>query len=162
MKAGIGKGEGEIVWMGGVGVVYKIPASATGGAFSLIEHVVKPGAMTPPHRHTREHEFSYVLEGVLGAEIGGTIVHAQPGEFALKPKGIPHTFWNEGPDVLRFLEIFSPAGFEQFFAEGSKLIPANGPPDEAKLMALSKKYGVENDMDRAPELMKRFGVRILG
>jgi quercetin dioxygenase-like cupin family protein len=162
MKLGIGSDEGDVVWMGGIGVVYKLPASATDGAFSLIEHVVKPGTMTPPHRHTREHEFSYVLKGVLGADIGGTVVHLKPGEFALKPKGIPHAFWNEGPEVLRFLEIISPAGFEQFFAEGAKLIPADGPPDEAKLAALSGKYGVEIDMNRAPELMKRFGVRILG
>ncbi len=158
----ISRTEGETVWMGGIGVVFKLPASATDQSFSLVEHIVKPGALTPPHTHSREHEFSYVLEGVLGAEIGSQIVHAHPGEFALKPRGVPHAFWNEGPGTLRFLEIISPAGFEQFFREGSKLVPAQGMPDEAAFGALVTKYGLTVDLEHAPDLMRRFNVRVFG
>ncbi len=161
-KGKIEKDEEKTVWLGGIGVVYKIPGWQTDHAFSIIEHVIKPGTMTPPHRHTREHEFSYVLEGVLGAEVGGTIVTARPGEFALKPKGIPHAFWNEGPGILRFLEFISPSGFERFFTEASKLVPPSGPPNEQALGALTAKYGVELIMERAPELMKRFKVQVFG
>lgn len=158
----ISKDEGETLWLGGIGVVFKIPASATDRSFSLIEHIIKPGTMTPPHTHSREHEFSYVLEGVLGADIGGEVVHVGPGGFALKPKGIPHAFWNEGPEVLRFLEIIAPAGFEQFFREASKLISAGGPPDDATLAALGAKYGLTLNMELAPRLMDRFKVRVFG
>ncbi len=38
----IAPGEGEIVLRGGVGVVRKIP-TATGGAFSVVEHPLEPG-----------------------------------------------------------------------------------------------------------------------
>jgi len=162
VKIGIEKDEGETVWLGGIGVVYKISGSETDQAFSIIEHVIKPGTMTPPHRHTREHEFSYVLEGVLGAEVGGVVVHVPPGGFALKPKGVPHTFWNEGPGILRFLEFISPSGFEQFFREVSKLVPPSGPPDEKALGGLAAKYGLELNMERAPELMQRFKVQVFG
>jgi quercetin dioxygenase-like cupin family protein len=161
MKTSIGKDEGEVVWMGGIGVVYKIPGTATDGAFSVIEHRIKPGTMTPPHRHNREHEFSYVLEGVLGAKVGDAILHARPGEFAIKPKGVAHAFWNEGPGMLRFLEFISPAGFEQFFREGAALL-ADGPPDEAKMMDLSQKYGMDTLMEDAAAIMSRFKVSIPG
>ncbi len=156
------KSTNEIVWMGGIGVIYRVPATATDRAFSIIEHVIRPGVMSAPHTHSREHEFSYVLEGVLGAEIGDEVVHARPGEFAIKPKGVPHVFWNEGPGILRFLEVISPAGMEQFFKEASRLVPPKDSSDEAKLGALSEKYGMSVQLERIPELARRFGVRLFG
>jgi uncharacterized cupin superfamily protein len=34
----------------------------------------------PLHRHTREDEYSYVLEGRMGALFGDEVVEAGPGE----------------------------------------------------------------------------------
>ena len=40
----------------------------TGGGFSLVEHPIPPRALGAPlHRHSREDEYSFVLEGRLGA-----------------------------------------------------------------------------------------------
>ena len=154
--------EDDVVWLGGIGVVYKLAGKSTDGAFSLIEHVIKPGTMSPSHRHTREHELAFVLEGVLSAEVGGTVLHAQPGEYAFQPKGVPHTFWNEGPGLLRFLELISPAGFESFFSEGAELFTATGVLDEQKFAALTAQYGIEMDPAHGVELEKRFRVKIFG
>lgn len=50
---------GRLVWLGGVGVNFKLYGDDTRGAFSIVEHPVKPGgALVPPHTHTHEDEFS--------------------------------------------------------------------------------------------------------
>ena len=62
----VAPGKGEAVALGGVGVVFKIPGSQTGGAFSIVEHPIEPGTLIPPHTHSKEDELSYVLEGEVG------------------------------------------------------------------------------------------------
>ena len=89
--------QGDLVHLGGIGVHYKIPGEATGGAFSIVEHPVEPGVLVPPHVHTREDEFSFVIEGEIGVRIGDRVFTAGPGAYVVKPRGVPHTFWNCGP-----------------------------------------------------------------
>jgi uncharacterized cupin superfamily protein len=142
--------------------IYKVLGEATGGAFSIVEHTLQPGLLgAPMHTHRDVDETSYVLEGEIGALIGGEEVHAGPGTFVLKPKGIPHTFWNAGPDPLRFLEVISPAGFEGYFEELDRLFGStDGQPDVAQIVQLADMYGMEMDFTSLPDLMKTYGVRI--
>src|SRR5688572_15041875 len=157
-------GEGESVWLGGVGVDLKIPAEMTGGAFSVVEHPLDPGRLIPPHIHYREDEFSYVLSGEIGVRIGDRDFVAGPGSYVFKPRNIPHTFWNAGPEPARLLEIISPAGFEQFFAALGELT-ASSPPEElaerrAELARHYDHYFVHPEW--VPELKHRFGLRLIG
>jgi uncharacterized cupin superfamily protein len=46
------------------------------------------------HVHWGEDELSYVLEGELEARVGDQEVVATAGSIILKPKGVPHCFWN--------------------------------------------------------------------
>ena len=79
---------------------------------------MSPRALAAPvHRHTREDEYSFVLEGRMGALLGDDVVEAGPGDLVHKPRDQWHTFWNAGDEPCRILEIISPAGFERFFAE---------------------------------------------
>src|SRR5207245_10511700 len=88
------------------------------GVFSRVEHPMRAHALAAPlHRHTREDEYSYVLEGRVGALLGDDVVEGGPGDLIFKPRNQWHTFWNAGDRPARLLEIISPAGFEQFFAE---------------------------------------------
>src|SRR6266571_7112565 len=73
------RGEGERVWLGGLGVDFKVSGSATNDAFSIVEHPVDAGRLVPPHTHTREDELSYVIEGEMGARIGDDILTAHAG-----------------------------------------------------------------------------------
>ncbi len=50
----------------GVGVVFKIDGADSGGALSIVEHPFAVGALVPAHVHTREDEYSIVLEGEIG------------------------------------------------------------------------------------------------
>ncbi len=114
----IGPTDGESVTLQTIGVRFMIPAGDTGSRLSLVEHPIPPRALAAPlHRHNREDEYSYVLEGRMGALLGDDVVEAGPGDLVYKPRGQWHTFWNAGDEPARILEIISPAGFERFFAE---------------------------------------------
>ena len=86
--------------------------------FSLLQHLMPPRALAAPlHRHSREDEYSFVLEGRVGALLGEEEVFAEAGDLIFKPRGQWHTFWNAGDEPARILEIISPGGFEQAFRE---------------------------------------------
>ncbi len=130
------------------------------GGFSLVEHPMPPRALAAPlHRHTREDEYSYVLEGRMGALLGDEVVYAEAGDLVHKPRNQWHTFWNAGDEPCRILEIISPAGFEQFFQELSDLGGVlNTSPDQ--LAELNERYGLEMQPDTVPGLVERFGLRL--
>jgi mannose-6-phosphate isomerase-like protein (cupin superfamily) len=87
-----------------------------GGGFSLVEHPMPPRALAAPlHRHTREDEYSYVIEGRMGALLGDEVVEAGPGDLGVQARDRWHTFWNAGDEPCRILEVIAPAGFEEFF-----------------------------------------------
>ena len=95
-----------------------IDGEEAGGGFSLVEHPMPPRALAAPlHRHNREDEYSYVLEGRMGALLGDEVLEAGPGDLVFKPRDQWHTFWNAGDEPARILEIIAPAGFEHFFGE---------------------------------------------
>ena len=156
-------GEGPAVSLGGIGVVFKIDGSETGAAFSIVEHPVQPGALVPPHVHRREDEYSFVLEGEIGARIGDRDLSGGPGTYILKPRGVPHTFWNAGTTPARLLEIISPSGFERYFEEMAALIPADGLPDFEKVGELAARYDLAFvNPEWVPELTEKYGVSLLG
>src|SRR5260370_35478358 len=69
----------------------------------------------PMHRHSREDEYTYVLEGSVGALLGDSVVIGNPGDLIFKPRTQWHTFWNAGDEPARVLEIISPPGCENYF-----------------------------------------------
>jgi uncharacterized cupin superfamily protein len=152
---------GTSVIFGGFGTYFKVSAETTNGAFAIVEHTLAPGALAAPlHRHTREDELSVVLEGELTAQLGDQIVTAPVGTYVHKPRNQFHTFWNAGKSVMRIIEIISPAGFEQYFAELGQVISSSSPPDMDRLMALHPRYGLEMDMSSLPKLMEQHNIRL--
>ena len=118
MATVIGPNDGKAGFLGSIGVRFMIDGEDAGGDFSLVEHPLSPRALAAPlHRHTREDEYSFVLEGRMGGLLGDEVVEAGPGELVFKPRNEWHTFWNAGDEPCRILEIIAPAGFEHFFEE---------------------------------------------
>ena len=114
----LGPGDGKAGSLGMIGVRFMIDGAEAGDRFSLVEHPMPPRALAAPlHLHTREDEYSFVLEGRMGALLGDDVVEAGPGDLVHKPRDQWHTFWNAGDEPCRILEIISPAGFEKFFEE---------------------------------------------
>jgi mannose-6-phosphate isomerase-like protein (cupin superfamily) len=151
---------GDDGFLGSIGVRFMIDGSEAAERFSLVEHPMSPRALAAPlHLHTREDEYSYVLEGRMGALLGDDVVEAGPGDLVHKPRNQWHTFWNASDEPTRILEIISPAGFEGFFRELSDLGGALKADPEA-LAQLNERYGQEMQPDSVPELLDRFNLRI--
>ena len=156
----LGPADAQEGFLGSIGVRFMIDGAEAGERFSLVEHPMSPRALAAPlHLHTREDEYSYVLQGRMGALLGDDVVEAGPGDLVHKPRNQWHTFWNAGDEPCRILEIISPAGFEQFFRELDGLGGAmNADPDE--FARLRERYGLEMRPDTVPELVQRFGLRV--
>jgi mannose-6-phosphate isomerase-like protein (cupin superfamily) len=152
--------EGAEGFLGSIGVRFLIGGEDTTEGFSLVEHPMSPRALAAPlHLHTREDEYSFVLEGRMGALLGDDVVEAGPGDLVFKPRNQWHTFWNAGDEPCRILEIIAPAGFERFFRELSDLGGAlNADPDE--FGRLRERYGLEMQPETVPDLLQRFGLQV--
>jgi hypothetical protein len=127
----------------------------------LVEHPLLARALAAPlHRHNREDEYSYVLEGRVGALLGDEVVVGSPGDLIFKSRNQWHTFWNAGDQPARLLEIISPAGFEGFFDE---LVDLGGVTEAQPetLAELCARYELEMDPS-VPGLVQRFDLRFPG
>ena len=156
----LGPRDGSAGFLGSMGVRFMVDGDESGGGFSLVEHPMSARALgAPMHRHMREDEYSYVVEGRIGAMLGDHVLEAGPGSLIFKPRQQWHTFWNAGDSPARILEIISPAGFERYFAElaalgGSRVA---SPQD---LKSLAERYALEVDPQSIPVLLERFQLRI--
>ena len=158
----VGPNDGKAGFLGSIGVRFMIDGQESSGGFSLVEHPMSARALAAPlHRHTREDEYSYVLEGRVGALLGEDTVIGNPGDLIFKPRNQWHTFWNAGDKPARILEIISPAGFEHFFEE---LVDLGGvtQADPQTLMELCNRYAFEMDPGSVPALVERFDLQFPG
>ena len=162
----IGPRDGKFVDLRSVGVRFMIWGAETGGTFSLVEHPIPPRTLVAPlHLHTREDEYSYVLEGRMGALLGDDVVYAEPGDLVFKPRNQWHTFWNAGDTTCRLLEIISPAGFEHFFNElGEQMAAAKAVSvkEVPGLPELGERYGHYFLPESIPELCRQHGLTYPG
>ena len=157
----LGPTEGRYVQILGLGVRHMIESARTGGSFALVEHPIAPLALASPlHMHTREDEYSYVLEGTIGLQVGEEVIEAHTGDLVFKPRDVPHAFWNAADEPARVLEIIAPAQFATYFDEIAPLLDPSGPPDLAGLVPIAERYGLELDPDSIPVLVERHGLRM--
>ena len=155
----VGPRDGKAGFLGSIGVRFMIDGAEASDRFSLVEHPMSAHALAAPmHRHGREDEYSYVLEGSIGALLGDSVVIGKPGDLIFKPRNQWHTFWNAGDKPARILEIISPAGFENFFRELVDMGGVAKAPPQA-LGELCGRYELEMDPSSIPKLIERFGVR---
>ena len=152
----VGPEDGKLAQLMTIGARMMAWTEETGGGFSLVEHPMPPRALAAPvHKHSREDEYSYVLEGRMGALLGDDVVYAEAGDLAFKPRDQWHTFWNAGDEPCRILEIIAPGGFEHFFEE---LGSVEGPPTDEVMADLSARYGIEFDMEATARIAAEHGL----
>jgi mannose-6-phosphate isomerase-like protein (cupin superfamily) len=66
-----------------------------------------PRLIAPPHLHRLDDEAWYVLEGTLFVRVGEEVVEARAGSAVFVPRGTPHTYWNPGPEPVRYLLVMT-------------------------------------------------------
>jgi quercetin dioxygenase-like cupin family protein len=157
----VGPADGNVVMEGPLGVITKIPGSATRGVMAIVEHPVAARILVPPHVHQDHDEWSYILEGRIGARIGDDEFIAEAGSYILKPRQIPHVFWNPDDRPARILEIITPSGLEEMFAKFGEL-GARGELTPQTMGETAARYGSTMSMDWVPDLIGRYGLTMMG
>lgn len=121
-----GPTEGEAIMVVTDRVRVLADAESTGGKLFIMESTTQPGDGPPLHRHSKEDEFFYILEGTFRFVRDGADIVVGPGSFVSAPKGSTHTFANAGTGTGRMLVICTPAGLERPFRE-SAVAAGKGP-----------------------------------
>lgn len=155
------EGAGKVLLEGPFSAVLLAGADSTEGAAAFVLHGLAPRTLgSPVHTHAREDEWSFVLEGEVGVQVGDRVELAGPGALVLKPRGVPHAFWNAGDAPARLLEVITPGGFERYFAELGEVLAVPGPPDLEAVAAVAAEYGLDVDPASVPRLAQAHGLRL--
>jgi mannose-6-phosphate isomerase-like protein (cupin superfamily) len=66
-----------------------------------------PRWIAPLHLHRNDDEAWYVLEGSLCVQVGDDVVEVSAGSAVFVPHGTPHTYWNPGSGLVRYLLVMT-------------------------------------------------------
>jgi mannose-6-phosphate isomerase-like protein (cupin superfamily) len=116
-------------------------AAETGGVYTLIEGDHLAGTGPPLHIHETEDETFYVLCGSYSFWIGDDVFAGSAGDIAFVPRLVPHRFECESDG--RMLLLYTPGGFEGFFADRASAERARGrslEPEE--IDAIGRRHGM--------------------
>jgi mannose-6-phosphate isomerase-like protein (cupin superfamily) len=134
-------GEGQSLDPNG-GLVCKLPAKATGGAYSVLELVLPPGGGTPRHVHHREDEVLTVVEGECEIVDGAGPRTALAGSVVRLPRHATHALRNTSQTPCRLVITAIPGGLEQFF-EAVNLAVAAGEGTPERLAEVARLFEIE-------------------
>jgi quercetin dioxygenase-like cupin family protein len=124
-------------------VLVKLTNADTHGAAAVFHLTVPPMSGPPLHRHSREDEWFYVLDGEITAETDGQRSVLHGGGCAFAPCGTVHEFQNFSTATAHILVMVTPGGFHRFFEELSSLNRGLPAPDLVRTERLMKDYGME-------------------
>ncbi len=110
-------GEGRGTWAMGSLFERLLTGAESGGALDISLVTQPPGIAAPLHRHTREAEVFYMLEGTMTYRAGDETYALTPGTFIYLPRGIPHAFRITGSSPAKFLGLTAPAGLMDLYDE---------------------------------------------
>ncbi|MCZ6510323.1 MAG: cupin domain-containing protein [Alphaproteobacteria bacterium] len=89
----------------------------TGGAFSALLLMHGPGEGPPPHSHSGQAEYFFVVEGTYEMTIAGETRIIGPGTIVFAPANTSHTFKNIGDTTAKMLDWSLPGGQDHYFQE---------------------------------------------
>jgi mannose-6-phosphate isomerase-like protein (cupin superfamily) len=97
------------------------------GRFAMITQDVSVGTTIPVHCHDAEDEVIFIQSGAGEATLGDRTVRLAAGSTLFVPQGTWHGGRNTGTDILKWVAIYSPSGFEGYFREIGRRAPADPP-----------------------------------
>ena len=140
---------------------YGVGADETDGTLSMLEVTVPPKTLVKPHMHTREDEYTLILEGTVGARLGNETAEEIPaGSWLVKPRSIPHAMWNVTDEPARILEVVAPGGIERYFEQIAPVLTQKGPEWTQRYEALAEEFGLTILDDWTDELEAKYGISL--
>jgi quercetin dioxygenase-like cupin family protein len=134
-----------------------------GRRITILEGTLPPGEFVPPHTHTREDEVAYVMSGSLTYWVDGISLVARQGSYVLKPRYLPHAFWNHTPDVASVMEIHVPGGQSSYYDQLGMLIGDPNMSDgqrQARIGEVQAEFGITTHPDLIPLLISDHGLQL--
>jgi quercetin dioxygenase-like cupin family protein len=129
-----------------------LTAEESGGGLGAALVTQPPGTATPLHRHTREAEAFYLLEGRMSYRAGDEVHELDGGDFIYLPQGLPHAFRIRGDSPARILALTVPGGLLDLYDEVGipaaelRLPGADGQTPEVEIpkwAEVGPRYGLE-------------------
>ncbi|HUX43579.1 MAG TPA: cupin domain-containing protein [Terracidiphilus sp.] len=121
----------------------KLAGADTENAAAVV-HLTVPKLGGPPlHRHSREDEWFYVLDGELTWEVDGQRFTGGAGASAFAPRGTAHAYQNFHGEAAHLLVMVTPAGLDKFFEDVTVMNKGLSQPDFARVEQLMQSYGME-------------------
>jgi hypothetical protein len=118
-----------------------------------------PRALAAPlHRNSREDEYSFVLEGRVGALLGDDVVYGGPGDLIFKPRGQWHPSGTTATRRHASWRSSRRQASSGTFEDVVELLCA-GPPEPSALAAIAARYGLEVDRESIPRLTEEYRLR---
>lgn len=125
------------------------------GAFDFVISRMRRGTEPPPHIHSREDEFFYVVSGKIRVYVGREVFSVTAGECIFLPRRKPHT-WLITSEEVRTIAVITPGGFNDALK---------------KLGAPAERLELPNDVDTVTygnanltetlKVFEQYGVRLL-
>jgi mannose-6-phosphate isomerase-like protein (cupin superfamily) len=118
----------------------KLDARHTDGQLSVEEFTCPPQFTGPPaHVHHAHDETFVILTGTLDFTVDGQAVSAPAGTLIYAPREVAHAFSNPHDKPATVLGIYTPAGYEDYFADLAQAM-ANGTLTPDTLEVILKRY----------------------
>ncbi|MFE7441037.1 cupin domain-containing protein [Streptomyces chartreusis] len=137
-------------------------AAWSGGALNVMDQIVPPGLIVPPHYHEKDHQGSYVVRGTLGFLVGDEEFELGAGSYIHRPAGKVHALWNATEEPAQMLEITAPGeGFETYMLALSSLTDS-GSADPESVRVLAALHGVHLVPEPLAALCEKHGVSPAG
>jgi len=122
-----------------LGQVY-VPKVLTEACFSW-HATLPPDTFVPPHIHSGQDEFLYILEGRFDFLLDGKDMFAEPGDLVTLPRGIPHAIFNKSGQTIKTLFWVTPAlRLYDLFWQINNMGPD---PNPAEVVAVSAAHAVD-------------------
>src|SRR6516225_7990238 len=143
-------------------VVVRIGTEETGGELLVVDLYVRPGgAVMGEHVHPAIEERFTVLRGQVGFRLSGREAIAELGKKLIAPAGVPHDWWNAGPEeALVRVEIRPAARFEAMILNAFGLaqdgkVNQRGMPNLLQLTVFAREFADVMQFTRPPRIVQR-------
>lgn len=154
-------GEGKKGKMGVNDIVFKLDKSQTSGNLGSSEITLKPGYLgSIPHFHKTFDEVCIVLEGTVTIKVIDEIYNVGAGGWHLRPRGSVHCFWNSGSVDARFIELYIPAGHEQFMQQLTNLFIDGKIPTHEQVTELGEKFDTHFQWNQLQQVLDNYKVHL--
>lgn len=123
----------------------------TDGGTSVLSLTIPPKTFgAPPHIHSKEDEYFYVLEGNMKFLDRDKVVDGSVGDLLILPRGNLHGFWNDSEQPARLLLIVTPGEFAAFFDEVVQRIKRENATTPERIGALISEAATQRGVEIRP------------